>query len=230
MQNLFSMGSRADKGPIDDDADYMQVLFGTPRGDGTTTPRGGPAFTPRGTLAALSHARGNKAAVMQLGMPIRKQPGAQEEDPDEGDALHDVINMGFAKDWVSRVFETPRAGLRLNNTTDASESNEEVEKQMADAVAWLEDNFGMTPRGGASVTTPNTATTATPRTFSAFTPRGINASKEDLAADNAVMRAAMQAALSTPRSAAGGRAVDDTPMVGAVNKMFKGLDSGVQHV
>ena len=92
---------------------------------------------------------------------------------------------------------------------------------MADAVAWLQDNFGMTPRGGASSSTSS----YTPRGthLAQFTPRG-KAYKDEAVADNAVMHAAMQAALSTPRAAEAGRrsSVDDTAMHGAVSKMFHG--------
>merc|ERR550514_1511513 len=113
----------------EDNADFMNIIFGTPR-DGTTTARGGPAFTPRGTLVALSQANGKSSAAMSLGMPLQKLEGIPEEQS---------INMGFAKDWVQKVFLTPRA---------SGESTEEVESNMADAVAWLQDNFGATPRGG----------------------------------------------------------------------------------
>ena len=41
-------------------------------------------------------------------------------------------------------------------------------------------------------------------------------------ADDAVFHAAMQATLATPRAPTATASVDDTPMAGAVNKMFKG--------
>ena len=40
--------------------------------------------------------------------------------------------------------------------------------------------------------------------------------------DDAVFHAAMQATLMTPRAPTATASVDDTPMAGAVNKMFKG--------
>ena len=85
MQNLFAMDEVASNKPAtaagsdDDNADFMQVLFGTPRGDGKTTPRGGPAFTPRGTLVALSEVNGNKGAAISLGKPLQKQSGIPED-------------------------------------------------------------------------------------------------------------------------------------------------------
>jgi len=224
MRNIFDFGSNRElRGEPDENVDYMDVIFGTPRADGTTTPRGGPAFTPRGTLVAVSHAYGKAGAARSLGMPMLKkqsgiseghQPGAGGGDGDE-----DGVSLTFAKDWVQKVFQTPRG---------VGDSNEEIESNMADAVLWLQENFGATPRGeGAgqaqSVTTPTQISTAQ------FTPRGksCGSGAASEAADDAVLRAAMQAALATPRGAAENvRHLDDTPMVGAVNKMFKGL----QHV
>ena len=62
-----------------------------------------------------------------------------------------------------------------------------------------------------------------------FTPRG-KADSATSVTDDAVMKAGMKALL-TPRSSAAMKAmpsVDDTPMAGAVNKMFKGMK--LQHV
>ena len=85
----------------------MHVIFGTPRGGtntsrGVNTARGGPAFTPRGTLVALSQAGGKAGAALSLGMPL-KQAGIPENS-----AAEDAVNMGFAKDWVTQIFATPR--------------------------------------------------------------------------------------------------------------------------
>ena len=204
MQNLYSMGNHEKKEEIDDGADYMQILFGTPR-DGTTTARGGPAFTPRGTLVALSHASGKSGAALSLGMPLQKQTGGTE-----GSTEHDTgaqrIDMTFSREWVHKVFETPRNGG-------------EMQEDMEQAVIWLQDNFGMTPRDGSL---------ASAAANLSITPRG---SRQDTAlsgftvqVDDAVFKAAMQATLSTPRVPTATASTDalDTPMSGAVNKMFKG--------
>jgi len=219
MQNLYTMGSHG--GPIDenaDDADYMQIIFGTPRADGTTTARGGPAFTPRGTLVALSQASGKTSAAMSLGMPL-KQSGIPEEA-----AAEDAVNMGFAKEWVQKVFETPRG---------KAGDDEAMSLRVAEAAQWLQENFGATPRGGADTNTD--ASGRTPRTAEMenayasmaqlFTPRGQQAPSLGgltVKADDAVLAAAMKATLSTPRAPTATASVDDTPMAGAINKMFKG--------
>ena len=130
MQNLFGMGEHG--GEADDDVDYMQVIFGTPR-DGQNTARGGAAFTPRGTLVALSQANKSNATATLLGKPLQKQSGMLEEQQQE-DAS--TVNMGFAKEWVQKVFETPRGVTR-------GPSEPVVEQSMADAVKWLNANFGM---------------------------------------------------------------------------------------
>jgi len=208
MQNLYEMGHHgtAVTGNADDaEADYMNIIFGTPR-DGTTTARGGPAFTPRGTLVALSQAAGKTSAAVSLGMPLQKDTHAIPEE--------DAVNMGFAKDWVAKAFLTPR------DATGQAHLD-----QMADAVKWLNENFGTTPRGDGGAMAPIAVSSG------AFTPRGsasaglLNITKE---ADDAVFHAAMQATLSTPRAPTATASVDDTPMAGAVNKMFK--SSGLQHV
>ena len=222
MQNLYDMNTRIPTGPGDEnagDADYMGVIFGTPRGDGTNTARGGPAFTPRGTLVALSQAHGKASHAVALGMPLKKENGEAYSIPEE-----DALNMGFTKDWVSKIF-TPRAA-------NTGLSNEEVEANMADAVAWLQENFGATPRnmGGDEATGTKGASRQeiSEAVSGAFTPRGsasaglLNIMMTE--SDDAVFHAAMQATLMTPR---GGASVDDTPMAGAVHKMFKGK---LQHV
>ena len=103
---------------------------------------------------------------------------------------------------------------------------------MADAVAWLQENFGATPRnmGGDEATGTKGASRQeiSEAVSGAFTPRGsasaglLNIMMTE--SDDAVFHAAMQATLMTPR---GGASVDDTPMAGAVHKMFKGK---LQHV
>ena len=109
--------------------------------------------------------------------------------------------------------------------------------RLAEATQWLQDNFGLTPRDGSGVAldehgrTPRTAEMegAYANMQQLFTPRakqptslgGLTAK-----ADDAVMRAASQAILSTPRAPTATASVDATPMAGAVNKMFKSL----QHV
>merc|ERR1719183_1455665 len=112
----------------DDGADFMQVLFGTPRDNGETTPRGGPAFTPRGTLVALSEVHGNKQAAQLLGKPLQKQSGIPE-DTQVDDA---TVNMDFAKDWINKIFETPREHIGEKDITAGKN----------DAFRWLQENFG----------------------------------------------------------------------------------------
>merc|ERR1719199_1644160 len=83
MQNLYDMGHHGQGvtggGADDADADYMNVIFGTPR-EGMNTARGGPAFTPRGTLVALSQAAGKTSAAVSLGMPLQKDTHAIPEE------------------------------------------------------------------------------------------------------------------------------------------------------
>ena len=216
MQNLYTMGHHTnERADPDDNTDYMQIIFGTPRNDGTTTPRGGPAFTPRGTLVALSQAAGKTGAALSLGMPLQKQSGIPEES-----AREDAVNMGFAKEWVTKVFETPRG----NSNDDG------VEIEMANAVLWLQENFSLTPRDAGSLSTAaasSTTTSAPPVPMTLFTPRGKNKASETAAVDDAVFQAAMQATLLTPRGPTATASVDDTPMAGAVNKWF---NKGLQHV
>jgi len=137
MASLFGEGVDGQPAIVDriqddeSDADFMQLLFGSPR-DGSTTPRGGPAFTPRGTLVALSEVSGNKAAVVSLGKPLQKQSGIPE-DTQVDDA---TVNMEFAKEWINKIFETPRG---------------DHTKQKSDAFQWLQQNFG----GGAGADAEN---------------------------------------------------------------------------
>merc|ERR1719450_2038441 len=125
MQNLFGMEHGNEPDPAHDDeidSDYMQLLFGSPR-DGSTTARGGPAFTPRGTLVALSEVNGNKGAALSLGKPLQKQSGIPE-DQQVDDA---TVNMEYAKEWIQKIFETPRG---------------DHTQQKSDAFKWLQENFG----------------------------------------------------------------------------------------
>ena len=202
MQNLYDMNSRNKAGAAEGsgDADYMGIIFGTPRTDGTTTARGGPAFTPRGTLVALSQAHGKGGAAMSLGMPLAKEAGSIPE--------NDAVNMGFAVDWIQKVFLTPRA---------SGSGGEEVEAEMSNAVLWLQENFGATPREHQPLHAGALPVPVTPRGSAA--PALLNMTKK---ADDAVFHAAMQATLATPRAPTATASVDDTPMAGAVNKMFKG--------
>jgi hypothetical protein len=207
MQNLYDMNLRngAEKDDATGESDYMELLFGTPR-EGTTTARGAPAFTPRGTLVALSQVHGRSNAAMSLGMP--QQKGAEPAIPEENS-----VNMDFTKDWVEKVFLTPRAT-----------GGDEAEQNMVAAVEWLQENFGAAD--GVPVMSAASKTGVAP-----FTPRGSQAAgllNITQKTDDAVFHAAMQATLATPRGTADVRSsVDDTPMMGAVHKMFKGR---LQHV
>ena len=90
---------------------------------------------------ALSQANRNNAAVISLGKPLQKQSGIPEEQQIEDSH---TVNMGFAKEWVQKVFETPR-GLTRGGVEP------EVEQQMTEAVKWLNENFGSaTPRATAA--------------------------------------------------------------------------------
>ena len=127
---------------------FMQLLLGSPR-DGSTTPRGGPAFTPRGTLVALSELRGNRGAALalgtslgtSLGKPLAAPHGTSDGVPSGGGkqaglaeqplASDTALDLGFAKEWVEKMFATPREG----QTRQRSD-------QRSDAVRWLQDNFG----------------------------------------------------------------------------------------
>ena len=79
----------------------------------------------------------------------------------------------------------------------------------------------MTPRNGSLASAASSA--------NVITPRGKQDTNVTVQLDNAVFKSAMQATLSTPRGPAASASADaiDTPMAGAVNKMFKG---GLQHV
>jgi hypothetical protein len=152
----------------------------------------GPAFTPRGTLAmpAAPHDRnGGEGKPSELAPPV---------------------NLQFATEWVEQVF-TPRAGAG----TDA-----DVDARMADAVSWLQSTFA-TPRapgaapplqkvGGAA---PGNPWVRTPRAG----PDGSTAPATQQS-DDAVMAAAMQAVLATPRPAASDAA--DVTISSAANKIF----------
>jgi len=131
MQSLFGMENNEpanDRTDDEIDADYMQLLFGSPR-DGSTTARGGPAFTPRGTLVALSEINGNMGAALSLGKPLQKQSGIPE-DQQVDDA---TVNMEYAKEWIQKIFETPRGDHSQEKT---------------DAFKWLQENFGRGVEGG----------------------------------------------------------------------------------
>ena len=122
MRDLFASDRDASKIAEEENADFMQVLFGTPRGDG------GPAFTPRGTLVTLSEVNGNKGAAISLGKPLQKQSGIPE-DQQVDDA---TVNMDFAKDWIQKIFETPREHIGEKDITAGKN----------DAFRWLQENFG----------------------------------------------------------------------------------------
>ena len=83
-----------------------------------------------------------------------------------------------------------------------------MDAQITEAAEWLMVTFG-TPRG-TQVPPPTTL----PKPSA--TPRNTTAGKQS---DDAVLAAAMQAVLATPRGTS--HAVDDKPMAGALNKMFK---------
>ena len=105
-------------------------------------------------------------------------------------------DIGFTSDWVQRVFEGGDA------------NPDGMDAQMTEAAEWLMVTFG-TPRG-TQVPPPTTL----PKPSA--TPRNTTAGKQS---DDAVLAAAMQAVLATPRGTS--HAVDDKPMAGALNKMFK---------
>lgn len=198
--------------PLTIQTTFMDVIFGTPRdGSDKTTARGGPAFTPRGTLVALSQAAGKTNAAISLGMPKTQHPQREEENA----VAEDAINMGFAVDWVQRMFATPRG---------TGESAADVEEGMSDAYDWLQIHFGTTPRGAAS--------SPASRPALPFTPRGSQTASlttKNSQLDDAVLQAASRAILSTPRAAPTVASVDSTPMAGAVNKMFN-LPNGRQRI
>lgn len=192
----------------------MHIIFGTPR-EGQNTARGGAAFTPRGTLVAVAQASGRNQAVTSLGVPL-KQAGTVEGTAEEPMDPSHVVNMNFAKDWVTKVFETPRGG---------ADDDTEMRERVAEAAQWLQLNFGMTPRGDKDDEgrTPRTADMENQYAAMAqlFTPRAGGASQGfTKKTDDAALANAMQAALVTPRAPTATASVDDTPMAGAVNKMF----------
>jgi len=104
-------------------------------------------------------------------------------------------DIGFTSDWIKGVFEGGGEGAG-------------IDEQMGKAAEWLTEAFG-TPRG-TQVPPP----TLLPKPSQ--TPRNTRAGQQS---DDAVLAAAMQAALATPRGTS--QAVDDKPMAGAFNKMFK---------
>lgn len=74
---------------------------------------------------------------------------------------------------------------------------------MNQAIKWLSDAFGL--GGGAQST--------------AFKPTSSLTEGKEASVDDAVLAAAMHAALATPRGS--NRAVDDKPMAQALHKMFQ---------
>ena len=96
---------------------------------------------------------------------------------------------------------------------------------MADAFAWLQANFGR--RRAAADGGGSAPRRAPPNLSMPFTPRGAAGGGAQYAreADDAVFHAAMNATLATPRAPTATASVDDTPMAGAVNKMFKNRQS-----
>jgi len=220
MANLFDITTRTgDSSKSDDDEAlpaggwWMNNLFDikTRTSDGATGEETAEeAFdwmarifaTPRGgdPMAATFTPRGGLAPLLQGGLAAGGK------------------GSGFASNWVQQIF-TPRNGK--------ADAIEDVDTKMGDALEWLQQNF-TTPRG----TVPNAAPNAPMPTLSmrkpwAITPRGGGeANPATLQSDDAVMAAAMQAVLATPRSSRGGPsrgglAVDDSVMAGAVSKMFK---------
>ena len=150
MRDLFEhadifapFGSGVGAAADDEDLEnpYAPLLSSrTRQPDGSTTPRGGaPTFTPRGTLVALLEVNGNKAAALSLGKPLQKQFGI----PEEQQVNDATVNMDFAKEWISKVFETPREGA----ASRAGGGVDELKQEKYDAAQWLRENFG--PQAGA---------------------------------------------------------------------------------
>lgn len=194
MRNLYDINLRERGGETQDDepTNFMQMIFATPRGG--TAEGGAVGLTPRQGTTALG-AAGAPASAGSANQPF---------------------NMSFATDWVTQVFQKPEEGQDDSETLDA---------QMSSAVNWLQANFGVaTARGDHKSSQPSsvTAIKEAAQPF-AFTPRGGSKSdaKANAEADDAVLAAAMQAVLATPRGTAAAGGVNDAPIAGAVNKMFK---------
>ena len=86
-----------------------------------------PRVHAAGTLVALSEVNGNKQAAQLLG--VAAEAGGIPEDAQVDDA---TVNMDFAKDWIQKIFETPRGERNI----------EEIEAGKSDAFNWLKENFG----------------------------------------------------------------------------------------
>ena len=119
-----------------------------------------------------------------------------------------MAELQFATDWVEQVFVTPRAGASADADVDA---------RMVDAANWLQTTFA-TPREGAPLQkvhgSRSGAAPQTPR--GGAPPGGVGGVTQQ--SDDAVLAAAMQAVLATPRGSA---AVDDALISGAASKIFK---------
>ena len=66
--------------------------------------------------------------AISLGKPLQKQSGIPE-DQQVDDA---TVNMDFAKDWIQKIFETPREHV----------GEKDIEAGKNDAFRWLQENFG----------------------------------------------------------------------------------------
>ena len=197
-QNLFDMKTRdAGGGDPDDAVSYLSTIFATPRGDQVQ-------HAPRASRA--SHAIPRGPGVLAASPPTAVPSALQAIFTPRG-TLNPALSgglppvatkqdIGFTSDWVQRVFE----GGDVNA--------DGMDAQMTEAAEWLMVTFG-TPRG-TQVPPPTTL----PKPSA--TPRNTTAGQQS---DDAVLAAAMQAVLATPRGTS--HAVDDKPMAGAFNKMFK---------
>ena len=111
-------------------------------------------------------------------------------------------DVTFTADWVQSAFEGGNNTRRVN-------SSEEIDQKMVEANEWLMTAFG-TPRE-TNVPPPSLL----PKPSS--TPRD---SAQGRQSDDLVLAAAMQAAISTPRTQATSTVVDDRAMASAANKIF----------
>ena len=189
MKNLYEMRSGlGDEGGADEAAAPSSFA------QAVCTPRGGPdagaaTLTPRGTLKLLGAVR----------------DGGADGADGAVTAEHDETKMAFAADWVTSVFATPRGA-------DGDAGGAQIDAKMGDALEWLQKNFA-TPRGDGSSGSAEAFGPPRGVVTKLGTPRNMQVAKES---EDAVMAAAMQAVLATPR---GGSV--DRPMSEAVHKMFR---------
>ena len=209
---------------------------------------GGPDFWQRNLGSADGDGDGDALAFMQQ---MFAETAHFTPNDGGGGANGGGPNLGYANDWVAKVFEAPAGDAggvvdeKMGDALDWLQSTftararpaggggggggGEVHAAAGEALDWLQNSF--TARGttgdslSRSLNLNATRRTDAPGNPWAFTPRP-NAPAEQASAtrasDDAVLAAAMSAVLSTPRGDVGGPSVVPDAVLGhGMSKMFK---------